>query len=90
MSAAVGIGTFLLLLFCALDVVGVATDYWMTVGHALRLAKSHAGLFKICYQEIMMEDICSYFDPFREEFQRGKNCDFCKCVYDCFIGYEKV
>jgi hypothetical protein len=31
MSAAATIGTLLIFIFCALEVVGIATNYWMTV-----------------------------------------------------------
>jgi len=89
MSAAVTIGTLLILLFCVLEVVGVATNYWMTVGHTSGLVKSHAGLFKICYEVLRIEK-CFYYVQYAEQFLNGKNCNFCNCVYDCFIGYEKV
>ena len=62
MSAAVTIATLLILLFCVFEVVGVATDYWMTVGHISRLVKSHAGLFKICYEVFTIQSVSITFN----------------------------
>ena len=90
MSLVVAIGTFLLLLFCVLDVVGVATNYWMTMADTFRLTKSHAGLFKICYKVVTMrKEMCSYNDQLPEIFLRGKNGNFCNCVYACFICMKR-
>jgi hypothetical protein len=80
MSAAVTIATLLILLFCVFEVVGVATDYWMTVGHISRLVKSHAGLFKICYEVFTIQK-CFNYVQYAEKFLNGKNCNFCNCVY---------
>ena len=74
MSAAVTIATLLILLCCVLEVVGVATDYWMTAG------KSHAGLFKICYEVFTIQK-CFNYVQYAETFLNGKNCNFCYCVY---------
>jgi hypothetical protein len=91
MSAAATIGTLLIFIFCALEVVGIATNYWMTVDHTSGLVKSHAGLFKICFEVLTIEQ-CFYFIQYAKEFLNGKNFNFCNCIVciDCFVGYEKV
>jgi hypothetical protein len=88
MSAAVTIATLLILLFCVFEVVGVATDYWMTVGHISRLVKSHAGLFKICYEVFTIQK-CFNYVQYAEKFLNGKNCNFCNCVYWLFYWVWK-
>ena len=91
MSAAATMGTLLIFNFFALEVVGIATNYWMTVDHTSGLVMSHTGLFKICYEVLTIEQ-CSYFIQFAKEFLNGKNFNFCNCIVciDCFVGYEKV
>ena len=91
MSAAATIGTFLIFIFCALEVVGIATNYWMTASHTSGLVKSHAGLFKICVEVLTIEK-CVYYIQYAKDFLNGKNFNFCNCIVciDCFIGYEKV
>jgi hypothetical protein len=80
MPAAAAIGTSLILLCCVLEVLGVATGYWMTVGYTARLVKSHAGLFKFCYEVFTIQK-CFYYVQYAEKFLNGKNCNFCNCVY---------
>lgn len=66
MSAAVAIGTLLIFIFCVLEVVGIATNYWMTVDTS-GFAESHAGLFKICYQVLWIEQ-CFYYFQYAKDF----------------------
>ena len=91
MSAAVTVGTLLIFIFCALEVVGIATNYWMTASHTSGLVKSHAGLFKICFELFTIKKCVSYIQ-YAKTFLNGKNSNFCNCIVciDCFIGYEKV
>ena len=83
MSAAVTIGTLLIFIFCALEVVGIATTYWITVDVPSGLVKSHAGLFKICLEVLTIEK-CVYYITYAKDFLNGKNGNFCNCVYWLF------
>lgn len=67
MSAAVPIGTFLLVAFFIMEVIGLVTEYWMVVAHSSGLVQSHAGLFKICY-EILSQEACFYYIQYAEDF----------------------
>ena len=67
MSAVVAIGTLLIFIFCALEVVGIATNYWMTVDVTSGLVKSHAGLFKICVEVLTIEK-CVYYIQYAKDF----------------------
>lgn len=67
MSAAVAIGTLLMVAFCALQAVGLGTEYWMAVGHTTGLIQSHAGLFKLCY-EVLSINQCFYYVQYARDF----------------------
>ena len=85
MSAAVAIGTLLIFIFCVLEVVGIATNYWMTVDTS-GFAKSHAGLFKICLEVLTIEQ-CFYYFQYAKDFLNGKNFNFCElCVLTVLLG----
>lgn len=71
MSSAVPIGTFLLVACFIMEIVGLATQYWMVVGHSSGLVQSHAGLFKICY-EVLNQEACFYYLQYAEDFLNGK------------------
>ena len=79
MSLAVIIGTLLISIFGALEVVGIATNYWMTVSHTSGIVKSHAGLFKIC-SEVLTIERCVYYIQYAKTFLNGKNVNFCNCI----------
>lgn len=71
MSSAVPIGTFLLVACFIMEIVGLATQYWMVVDHSSGLVQSHAGLFKICY-EVLNQEACFYYLQYAEDFLNGK------------------
>ena len=71
MSAAVACGTLLMVAFFIAEVVGIATEYWMTVGHTTGIVQSHAGLFKICY-EVLGQEACFFYVNYAQDFLNGK------------------
>ncbi|XP_052076403.1 uncharacterized protein LOC127714383 [Mytilus californianus] len=83
-STAVVFGTFLMMVCLVLDVIGIATDYWMVVG------VSHAGLFKVCGFGVCVTYIAHDDNFFNVHYLGTAGCS-CVCalllLVACLIGF---